>query len=61
MSRREDEQRVAARKRLAAGLAAYKAVPESEKVPVREPDKYAFPVGLDDEGNPFPSQGDDAR
>lgn len=36
--------------------AARDAVPESEKVPVGQPDKYSAPIGLDDEGNPQPDR-----
>lgn len=31
-----------------------RAVPPGERRPVTNPDKYSFPVGLDDEGKPFP-------
>lgn len=27
------------------------SVPESEKIPISNPDKYEFPIGIDDEGN----------
>jgi len=40
-------------------LAAYRAIPAAEKTPVRQPEKYAFPPGFDDEGNPFPDRSDD--
>ena len=26
-------------------------VPEDEKIPISNPDKYSFPIGMDDEGN----------
>ena len=29
-------------------------VPESQRTPITNPDKFSFPIGLDDEGNPFP-------
>ena len=29
-------------------------IPESERKPVDRPETYAFPIGLDDAGNPFP-------
>ncbi len=57
MSQSDDEARAAARRRTAAALAAYKAIPESAKTPVRQPEKYAFPLGLDDFGIPFPDRG----
>lgn len=44
----------ASRERLAAGLAAYKAVPKARRTPVSNPAKYAFPIGVDDDGNPLP-------
>lgn len=63
MSQSDDEARAAARRRTAAArrrtaaaLAAYKAIPESAKTPVRQPEKYAFPLGLDDFGTPFPNR-----
>lgn len=59
MREAEDEARSAARRRTADALAAYKAIPESEKTPVRQPEKYAFPIGFDDDGNPFPDRGRD--
>lgn len=31
-----------------------RAVPSGERRPVTNPDKFSFPVGLDDEGKPFP-------
>lgn len=46
----------ASRDRLAAGLAAYKAVPESRKTQVANPGKYSFPVGVDEDGKPFPNE-----
>lgn len=59
MSAKDDEARAASRRRTAEALAAYKAVPESEKTPVRQRDKYSFPLGFDDDGNPFPDRGHD--
>lgn len=59
MSQSDDVARAESRRRTAAALAAYKAIPESQKTPVRQPEKYAFPLGLDDEGNPFPDRSDD--
>jgi hypothetical protein len=58
-----EQERQEAKERLAAGLAAYKAIPESQKTPVRDPGKYAFPVGLDDDGVPFPlpDEGDQGQ
>lgn len=41
--------------------AARDAIPESEKVPVAQPDKYAAPIGLDDEGNPLPDPAAQAK
>ena len=29
-------------------------IPESERKPVDHPEVYAFPIGLDDAGDPFP-------
>jgi hypothetical protein len=29
-------------------------VPESERKPVDRPEAYAFPIGIDDAGDPFP-------
>lgn len=34
--------------------AAREAIPDSEKVPVAQPDKYAFPIGVGDDGKPLP-------
>lgn len=30
-------------------------VPASQGTPITNPDMYSFPVGLDDQGRPFPS------
>lgn len=29
-------------------------IPEQDRIPVANPDKYGFPIGLDDTGKPFP-------
>lgn len=29
-------------------------IPEQDRVPVANPEKYDFPIGLDDTGKPFP-------
>lgn len=29
-------------------------IPEQDRVPVANPEKYDFPIGLDDAGKPFP-------
>lgn len=34
-------------------------IPESERFPISHPDKYSFPLGLDDNGNPFPEEAKD--
>lgn len=28
-------------------------IPPSERIPITNPDKYSFPIGIDDEGNLF--------
>ncbi len=38
-----------------------RAVPADERRPVTNPDKYSFPVGLDDEGKPFPEDAREGR
>jgi hypothetical protein len=40
--------------RLRAAAQARKRIPPSQKKPVAHPDKYAFPIGMDDNGNLFP-------
>jgi hypothetical protein len=32
----------------------HEQVPASQAMPITNPDKYSFPVGLDDQGKPFP-------
>lgn len=31
-------------------------IPEAERFPISHPDKYAFPPGLDENGDPFPEE-----
>ncbi len=38
-----------------AAQAERKALPDSERVPITNPDKYGFPIGIDDQGNLFPT------
>ena len=33
---------------------ARNAVPEAKRTPMHHPDKYSFPIGIDDKGKPFP-------
>ncbi len=56
MSQSDDEARAASRRRTAAAWAAYKAIPEAEKTKVRQPEKYAFPLGFNDDGQPLPDR-----
>jgi hypothetical protein len=28
-------------------------IPENERVPITNPEKYSFPIGIDDDGKPF--------
>lgn len=41
-------------KKLKRDDAAREAIPDSEKTPVAQPDKYAFPIGVGDDGKPLP-------
>ncbi|WP_218080357.1 hypothetical protein [Anthocerotibacter panamensis] len=34
-------------------LAEQEAIPESERYTITNPDKYSFPLGMDDQGVPF--------
>lgn len=40
-------------KELLEAEAERERVPASQRRPITNPEKYAFPVGLDDEGKPF--------
>lgn len=56
MSPLTPEQGAAVDELLAQAVARLKAVPESERVRTANPDKYAFPIGLNDAGQPFPPE-----
>lgn len=47
----EEDRRIA--RELAHFLAEHDAIPESERIPVTNVDKYSFPIGVDDKGKPF--------
>ncbi len=59
MSRSRAEDRAASLQRTTDALAAYKAISASDKTRVRQPEKYAFPLGFDDDGTPFPDPSAD--
>jgi hypothetical protein len=59
LSRSQDEERAASLQRTTDALAAYKAIPASDKTRARQPEKYAFPLGFDDDGTPFPEPSAD--
>ncbi len=44
----------AALEKLRAASEARKKIPPAERTLVAQPDKFAFPPGLDDHGKPFP-------
>jgi hypothetical protein len=48
----DDDRRVLERLRQAA--ADRDAIPEDERTPVEDPERYSFPIGVDDEGRPYP-------
>lgn len=48
----DDDRRALERLRRAA--AERDAVPPEEQVPVEHPERYAFPIGMDEHGNLFP-------
>jgi len=47
----EEEQKVL--ERLRRDAARREQIPESERHMITNPDKYAIPIGFDDEGKPF--------
>jgi len=48
----EDEKAVL--RRLQKAKEAYEKVPERDRIRVHDPNKFAAPIGVDDEGRPFP-------
>jgi hypothetical protein len=36
-------------------------IPESQRKPITNPDKYAFPIGLDDQGKPLTQPANQPR
>ncbi len=36
-------------------------IPEQERVPITNPEKYSFPIGIGDDGKPFPDEKRERR
>lgn len=36
-------------------------IPESDRVPITNPEKYSFPIGIGDDGKPFPDEKRERR
>jgi hypothetical protein len=54
MAELSDEDREAL-KRMRRVVEERDAIPPEEMIPVEDPHRYEFPIGIDDEGNPFPT------
>jgi hypothetical protein len=55
-----DEDR-SALKRLRRAAEEREAIPHEERVPVEDPARYEFPIGIDDQGNLFPPRPPEER
>jgi hypothetical protein len=55
MAELSDEDRLAL-ERMRRAVAERDAIPPEEMIPVEDPERYEFPIGIDDEGNPFPAK-----
>jgi hypothetical protein len=55
MAELSDEDRQAL-KRMRRAVEERDAIPPEEMILVEDADRYQFPIGLDDEGNPFPTR-----
>jgi hypothetical protein len=36
-------------------------IPPEQRIPITNPEKYSFPIGMDDEGNLFPNRSTQAE
>ena len=54
MAELSDEDRQAL-ERMRRAVEERDAIPPEERILVEDPERYEFPIGIDDEGNPFPT------